>query len=125
MSETWPMLEKLAVRALNDGLSRGRAGTKVPSDVETSDGFVRVSRGPGGDDGLTDSPLLDLEAFHSDQTVAWQVAEEARQIVLGLPGSSAAGHLIDSVATATSPNWVYYGPHVERYVASYRVAYRR
>lgn len=125
MADSWPMLEKIAVRALNDNLARGRAGTKLPAKVEELDGFVRVARGPGSDDGITDSPLLDVEAFHKDQTVAWEIAEDARQIVLALAASNAAGHLIDAVNTATSPNYVYYGPHAERYVASYRVSYRR
>lgn len=125
MSNSWPMLEKIAVAALNQHLSRGRAGTKLPANVEESDGFVRVTRGPGSDDGITDSPLLDLEAFHADRAKAWEIADDARQIILSMAASNTAGHLIDAANTATSPNWVYYGPHVERYVGSYRVGYRR
>lgn len=125
MSDSWPMLERIAVRALNDNLARGRAATNLPAKVENLDGFVRVTRGPGSDDGITDSPLLDVEAFHADRVAAWEIAEDSRQIILALAASSAAGHLIDGVSTATSPNYVFYGPHVERYVASYRVSYRR
>lgn len=125
MTDSWPMLEKIAVRALNDNLARGRAATNLPAKVEEFDGFVRVTRGPGTDDGITDSPLLDVEAFHADRVKAWEIAEDARQIIHALAASNAAGHLIDGVSTATSPNYVYYGPHVERYVASYRISYRR
>lgn len=125
MRDSWPMVEKVIVAALNGSLDRGRAGTKIPARVETLDGFVRVSRGPGSDDGWTDRPLVDVEAFHADQAAAWDVADNARQVLLGLSGSSSAGHLIDSVETAGAPNLVFYGSHVERYVASYRVTYRR
>lgn len=125
MADSWPMLEKIAVTALNTNLTRGRAATRIPDSVETLDGFVRVTRGPGTDDGVTDSPILDVEAFHPDRVAAWEIAEDARQIVHSMAGSNAAGHLIDGVSTVTSPNWVYYGPNVERYVSSYRVTYRR
>lgn len=123
--DSWPMLERLAVAALTAHLKRGRPGVNLPDDVQNGDGFARVTRGPGSDDGITDAPLLDLEAFHSDRGVAWDIAEDARQILLSLTGTVLAGHLIDRVETATSPNWVYYGPHVERYASSYRIEYRR
>lgn len=122
---TWPMLERLAVTALNDRLARGRAATDIPDDVAALDGFVQVTRGPGSDDGITDAPLLDVDAFHADRVAAWDIAEDARQIILALSGRLVAGHVIDRATTATSPAWVFYGPHVERYVASYRVEYRR
>lgn len=121
----WPMLEKIVVAALNADLKQGRAGTKLPKNVETLDGFVRVTRGPGSDDGITDEPLLDLEAFHPDQETAWEIANDARRIVHSMKGRIVAGHLIDAANSATTPNYVFYGPHVERYVASYRIGYRR
>lgn len=126
--DRWPMVERLTVGALNSRLSDGsrpKAGTRVPPKVETLDGFIRVIRGPGGDDGVTDSPLLDLEAFHPEQVKAWDLAEAARQVMLSLQGTTAAGHLIDRVETASGPVRVEYGPHVERYVASYRIEFRR
>lgn len=121
----WPMAEKLFIRALNDRLEVGRAGARLPGGAEQLDGFVRVSRGPGGDDGITDNPLIDLEAFHRDQATAWEIAEDARQIMLSLAGTGDTGHLIDSIETASSPSRVEYGSNLERYVASYRVEYRR
>lgn len=122
---SWPMAEKLFIRALNDGLARGRAGARLPGKAENLDGFVRVSRGPGGDDGVTDTPLIDLEAFHTDQSTAWEIAEDARQIMLSLVGTGDTGHLIDSVETASGPARVEYGTNLERYTASYRVGYRQ
>lgn len=123
---SWPMAEKLIIRALNTRLSSARAGIKLPGEAELlSGGFVRVTRGPGGDDGITDSPLIDLEAFHPDLTAAWELAEEARQIMLTLVGTGDTEHLIDSVETTNGPVRVEYGSNLERYVASYRVEYRR
>lgn len=120
----WPNLEKVVVAWLNAHLSV-RAATDVPGDVEALPGFVQVSRGPGGDDGITDSPLLDLNIFSPTRAAAGDLAEQVRQVMHSAAGSSAGGHLIDTVTTATGPAWVYYGPSVHRYVSSYRVGLRR
>lgn len=120
----WPILEKVAVAALNEALEV-RAGTKVPGDVETLPGFVRVSRAPGSDDGVTDSPGLDLETFAPSQNDAADLAEDCRQIIHGLRGTVAGGSLVDAVRTATGPVRVDYSPNVERYVATYVLDFRR
>lgn len=121
----WPDVEKLAVAYLNAALSV-RVGTKVPSDVSTLPGFVRVVRGPGADDGVTDSPLLDVETFAPSQGAAADLAEDARQAVHALRGKAVNGALVDSVSTATGPVWVsYQNPDLDRYVASYRLALRQ
>lgn len=120
----WPMIEKHIISHLQTELGV-RVATKIPSNVEDLPGFVRVTRGPGFDDTITDSPLIDIESFHVDRETAWDIAESARQALLTLAGSSANGVLIDDISTSTSPNYVFYGPHVERYVASYRTDIRR
>src|SRR5690625_7823161 len=97
---SWPMLEKLAVSALNADLKRGRAGTKLPANVEKLDGFVRVARGPGSDDGITDEPLLDVEAFHVDQVTAWEIAQDARDIVHSMKGQIGRASGRDRVVAA-------------------------
>lgn len=121
----WPVLEILAVQWLK--VRVGPASTDLPAKVEVAypDGFIRVLRGPGGDDGITDEPLLDVEVFHPDRVDAARLAEETRTALLQLTGRAVNGALIDRVTTASGPAWVYYGPNVERYVASYRVAYRQ
>lgn len=122
---TWPMIEKVAVAVLQ-GVGGARVATKVPTAVEEEeDGFVRVSRGPGSNDGVTDSPLLDVESFHPLQETAWHLISLARQRLISLGGDSVDGHLIDSVTVATGPTEVFYGPHVERYVMSMRVNFRK
>ena len=120
----WPILERVVVAALN-AEAGVRAGTKVPAEVDTLPGFLRVSRGPGSDDGVTDSPLVDLEAFAPTQLAAAELAEDARQIMHSLKGRVFAGSLIDTVATSVGPTRVDYSPNVERYVASYRISFRR
>lgn len=121
----WPDLEALAYSWLSSELEPAEVATNVPSNVEELGGFVRVIRGPGRDDGVTDSPLLDVEVFHPDQGSAADLAEDARQAVHRLAGSVVDGALVDAVSTASGPVRVYYGPHVERYVASYRLHLRR
>lgn len=120
----WPILEKVAVAALNDALPV-QAGTKIPGNVETLPGFVRVSRGPGADDGVTDSPTLDVEAFAPTQGDAADLAEDCRQIIHALRGQVAGGSLVDAVRTTTGPVRVDYSSSVERYVATYTLEFRR
>ena len=118
----WPNVEVAFVKILRDALGV-RVATDIPDDVERLGGFVRVTRGPGSDDGVSDAPLIDLEVFHVDRVEAWNLAEQARQVMLA--ASNKAGVLVDSVSTSSAPVFVFYGPHVARYVASYRVALRR
>lgn len=120
---SWPMAEKLIIRAL--AAHDVRSGVDLPGGDKALDGFVRVARGPGSDDGTTDSPLIDLEAFHADIEEAWNLSEKARQIVLSLVGSGDTGHVIDRVETASGPTRAWYGSNLERYVSSYRVEFRR
>jgi hypothetical protein len=120
----WPDVEKLAVAYLNAALGV-RVGTNVPPDVDDLPGFVRVTRGPGSDDGVTDSPLADIEAFAPTQGAASTLAEDAREAMHALTGAAVNGDLVDSVTTATGPVRVDYSPNLERYVASYRLNLRK
>lgn len=124
----WPDVQKLAVAYLSTalGLAPGHVATKVRGDVDTLAKFVRIARGPGSDDGVTDSPLLDVEAFALNPGDAWDLAEAARQAMHALTGTAVNGALVDSVTTATAPTEVDYGnPKVTRYVASYRLHLRK
>lgn len=123
----WPHLEKLAVAYLKEQTGK-RTATKTPDDLKVlaADGFLRVSRGPGSDDGVTDSPLLDVESFATTETSAWELAESARQALHRLRGRAVNGVLVDTVSTATGPVLVDWGnPGIHRYVASYRFAFRQ
>lgn len=120
----WPDVEALAYTYLSAELGV-RVGTNVPTDVDSLPGFVRITRGPGIDDGITDSPLIDLESFAPTQGAASALAEDAREAMHNLTGSAVNGALVDSVTTATAPVRVDYSPNVERYVASYRLNLRK
>lgn len=103
-----------------------RVATRVPGDVETLSRFVRISRGPGSDDTLTDSPLIDVESFTQGYADGFTLAEDARQALLALSGKFAGPVLVDRVRTSGSPMWVdYRNPGTNRFVASYRLEYRQ
>ena len=120
----WPILEPELGKQLSAGLGVC-VGTRVPSDIDSLEGFVRVARGPGSDDGLTDSPLVDVETFAPTEYAAALLAERTRGVFLDLRGGRRlAGILVDSVSTATGPTALQYSPTISRYVASYRLRYR-
>lgn len=121
----WPDVERLAVAYLSERLGV-RVSTKVPNNLTSVLPMVRIIRGAGSDDGITDSPLLDVEAFAGDQPAASALAEDAREALHDLAGRAVNGDLVDTVATATGPVRLDWGnPAVERYVASYRLGLRR
>lgn len=124
---SWPHLEKLATSHLGHETQK-RTLTHAPENLQelAEEGVYRVSRGPGSDDGVTDSPLLDVESFATTESRAWELAEDARQAVLGLRGRSVNGVLVDTVSTAAGPVLVgWNNPAIFRYVASYRISFRK
>lgn len=126
----WPDVRPVVVAHLTTalGLPQGRVATKVRPDVDTLDKFVRIARGPGSDDEVTDSFLLDAETFTlaTAPDAAWPLAEDVRQAMHGLAGRVINGVKIDSVSTAASPTEVDYGnPKTVRFVASYRIGLRK
>ena len=58
----WPDVQQLAVAYLT-AAPGPQWSTRSPADVRRPARCVRVTRGPGTDDGITDSPLLDVETF--------------------------------------------------------------
>jgi len=121
----WADVEVVVTTHLREATG-ARAGSKLPGDLTGSLPVLRVTRGPGTDDGVTDSPLVDVEAFGADLDAAWALAEDAREAMHALRGRAIDGHLIDTVTTAVTPVRVDYGnPAVERVVASYRLAQRK
>lgn len=121
----WANLEKALVSGIRTDLFI-RAGTKVPDDVEALAKFVRIARGPGTDDLITDAPSVDVECFSNDYTTAADLAEDVRQWFHSLSGRLVGGVLIDRVRTSLSPAWVdYRNPGTNRFVASYRLEYRQ
>lgn len=122
---SWPSIEKALVAGLRTDLGV-QVGTKVPDDVETRDKFVRVARGPGTDDLITDAPLVDVECFSNVYGTADALSEDVRQWFHALNGRMVGVVLVDRVRTAGAPAWVdYRNPGTNRFVASYRLEFRQ
>ncbi|MEW1964639.1 hypothetical protein AB0302_04485 [Micrococcus sp. NPDC078436] len=121
----WPDVEKALVKYLADTLGV-RVATATPTDLEQLPGFVRITRGPGEDDGITDSAAIDVEAFAPSRAAARDLAERARAAMAAVRAHRAGAVLFDSVRTVSAPQWVdFRNPAVHRFVAVYRVALRR
>lgn len=122
---SWPSVAKALVAGVRAGLDV-QCGTKVPDNVETLEKFVRIARGPGSDDMITDAPLVDVECFSNDYTTAETLAEDVRQWFHALNGRTVGLVLVDRVRTAAAPQWVdYRNPGTNRFVASYRIEFRQ
>jgi hypothetical protein len=122
---TWPSITKALVSGIRADLQL-QVGTKVPDNVETLLKFVRVARGPGTDDLITDAPLIDVECFSNEYSTAESLAETVRQWFHRLAGRSINGVLVDKVRTASGPEELdYRNPGTNRFVASYRLEYRQ
>lgn len=122
----WPDIEKALVAYIRDATGGKRVGNLVPGDVETLPAFIRVARGPGTDDMVTDSPVVDVETFAPKYGDAASLAEDVRQIFHALPGRRIGAVLVDRVATNVAPSWIdYRNPGTNRFVASYHIEYRQ
>ncbi|MGY4543260.1 hypothetical protein ACVWY0_003193 [Arthrobacter sp. UYNi723] len=122
---SWPNIEKV-LTAAHRAESGVQTGTKVPDDVETLAKFVRMARGPGSDDMITDSPAVDVECFSNVYGTAADLAEDVRQWFHALAGRKVEGVLVDKVRTVVAPSWVdYRNPATNRFVASYRLEFRQ
>ena len=122
---SWPSAE-IALVAYLRAETGAQTGTKVPGNVETIPRFIRVARGPGSDDLVTDSTLIDIESFTPEYGPSVNLAEEVRQAMHRLSGRKAGAVLIDRVRTSASPMWLdYKNPGTNRFVASYRIEYRQ
>lgn len=128
----WPNVTKLSVTYLKAATGI-RAVTRLPANLESHLPVYRVTRGPGSDDKITDSPLVDVETFAASEDAMWDAAEDARQAMHALAGTVVDGALVDTVSTATAPTYVDFGntstsdgnPAIFRAVASYRLALRK
>lgn len=122
----WPDIEKALVAHIRTATGGKRTGNLVPADVETLPAFIRITRGPGTDDLITDAPSVDVETFAPDYGGAADLAEDVRQIFHALAGRRVGPVLIDRVRTNMSPSWVdYRNPATNRFVASYRIEFRQ
>ena len=122
----WPDIEKALVAHVREATDGKRTGNRIPADIETLPVFIRIVRGPGTDDLITDAPSVDVETFAPGYGDAADLAEDVRQIFHALAGRRVGPVLIDRVRTTMSPSWVdYRNPATNRFVASYRIEFRQ
>lgn len=88
--------------------------------------LIVVRRVGGYDNKITDRPRLQVHSFGSTHAQARDLAEACRQAILASPATRVAGVNIDQAITESAPTFVDYGqPAIHRYVATYRLEYRR
>lgn len=122
---SWPNLVTAYIAGIRDDLGV-RSAIAAPHKVEELDGFVRVSLGPGSDDTIFDSSLLDFDVFAPKYGDAYELAERLRVWVLSTQNKKLNGTQVGRVRTATSPTEVDWGnPNVTRFVYSARISSRR
>lgn len=104
------------------------AGTVTPSSLgaDGSMPFVRVQRTGGGDNLITDSAKVSIDAFGATRSDAYLLAEQIRQLLLTNP-IVLEGCVIDHVSTGTGPVDIPWGDttNVRRYNAAYTLSARR
>lgn len=110
-----------------------RAALGVPASISTKNfkleslpGFVRVSRGPGSDDKIYESALIDFDVITTSYDTTHDLAERLRDYVLSTQNRVVNGAPIGRVVTATSPTEVDWGnPNLVRFVYSARISTAR
>lgn len=122
---SWPNLVTAYIAGVKSNLSVG-ASVRAPAKVEELPGFVRVTLGPGSDDTIYDSKLVDFDVFAPTYGAANDLAESLRVWVLSTQNTVLNGSPIGRVRTATTPMEVDWGnPNVTRFVYSARVSTAR
>lgn len=102
------------------------APTVLATPVDLNPPLIVIRRVGGGDNRITDQPRLQIQAYGSTRLQARDLAEECRQLVLASPATQVAGVSIDNAFTESGPAFVDYGqPSIHRYIATYRLEYRR
>lgn len=104
-----------------------------PRDHKMDLPYAVVTLSGGSDDGVTDTPVVDVEVYAATPDQMWDTAEDVRQAMHRLAGTTAntgAGPtgrrtLVDTVRTSVSPIEVPYGPDVRRAIATYRLGLRK
>ncbi len=117
----FPDAEDIALALLEPA---GPTSLVVPETITPP--LIVVRRTGGADDLFTDSPRLQVDVFGGTHHQAAALAEACRQLVLAAPATGVAGTSIDQTWTESAPSYLDYGDRsVHRYVATYRLAYRR
>ncbi|MFD7319228.1 hypothetical protein [Streptomyces sp. NPDC059883] len=123
----WADIELTVMLWLRSQLPGVRVTDELPDKVETRLPLIWVRVVGGGDDRISDTATVDVQAFAADRAAMWQLAERARAAMLaaGAQWVPGARVVIDTVDTIERPNEVPYGnPALRRAVASYALTSR-
>ncbi|WP_420034361.1 hypothetical protein ACN2WE_19185 [Streptomyces sp. cg28] len=127
---TFPDVERLVVDFLKNRAEL--AGTTVdnrpPSGFDGTQRVVLVSRTGGTwiDDLYLDHPVVDLEAYAADKTVAHTIALAARACVHELAGTAYGTAFVTDVTEVEGPRWLpdYNRPAASRYLTRLQLSIR-
>lgn len=98
--------------------------TEFPADFAAP--AIRVQRTGGSDDGITDSPFVEVMSVGRTRAEAWELDGAVRQYVLASGGTLVNGVLVDSARTMTPPQQMPDPRTNVRVVSSsYRMGFRR
>ena len=124
MTTQFPDLEAALISGAKAAL-KVEAGPASPPVLEGTQ-FLRIQVVAGQDDTITDTALVDIDAFAADRGAARDLAEVARSWLHAAQGHLVGGVLIDAVRTSIRPRWRSYGnPKIHRFVGSYWVSTRQ
>jgi hypothetical protein len=102
-----------------------RVGRVFPPNLQDRLPFVRMADIGGNDDGLTDTPLIDIDVFHQTFAQARDLSKGIQVRLLGYP-HRVGSLVIDEVRTAMRPHDVPWDDdRVRRFYSSYQISARR
>lgn len=116
-----------AERVFHDLLTPlARTVTQTDESETFAEPIIQVQRIGGSDDGITDSPRMQVACFDENRHAAWNLAEDVRQTVLAAGGTKVNGVLVDRTSTETPAQQLSDTVRdVRKVVAIYRADFRR
>lgn len=101
------------------------AGVRSPAEFPPGEFFVRVRRGGGGDDGVTDSPAVDFDVYGRGYGPTSDEARRVRALISGLQGRSVGGVLFDVADCVSGPVYIEQeNPAVDRFLLTFNIQSR-
>ncbi|MFG3140760.1 hypothetical protein ACGFZA_31715 [Streptomyces sp. NPDC048211] len=123
----WADIELAVMSGIGPLLPGVRVTDELPDKLEAHVPLVWVQVAGGGDDQVTDTATVDVQAFGATRAATWDLAEQTRKAMHALAATHVPGQaaVIDDVTTAERPVLIPYGnPAVRRAVATYAVSTR-
>lgn len=120
----YPDLEAAVIELLSNFVS-GHIDVATPADLQNECPFIRVTRGGGADDQISDTGQIHVDFFDLKRTDAARLARDSHQRMIKSPHSLSAC-VIDRVVPSLGPiNAPWGNPDIALFTASYAVTARR